>query len=137
LFALQHGARRVDAVELNPQAVELVAETYSDFTGRLYDDERVEVHIAEARGFVRRSEDRFDLIQVSLMDSFAASGAGVQALGESYLYTVEAIEEYLQHLGPAGFLAVTRWIKLPPRDILKLVATIRAALERAGVERPG
>ncbi|HLU06010.1 MAG TPA: hypothetical protein VKZ91_05585 [Woeseiaceae bacterium] len=137
LFALHHGARRVDAVELDPQAVELVAQTYGDFTGHLYDDQRVRVHIAEARGFVRRSEDRFDLIQVSLMDSFAASGAGVQALGESYLYTVEAIEEYLQHLEPGGFLAITRWIKLPPRDNLKLVATVRAALERAGVDQPG
>jgi Spermine/spermidine synthase domain len=137
LFALHHGARRVDAVELDPQLVELVAKTYADFTGHLYADERVRVHIAEARGFIRKSKDRFDLIQVSLMDSFAASGAGVQALGESYLYTVEAIEDYLLHLEPGGFLAITRWIKLPPRDNLKLVATVRAALERTGNEEPG
>ena len=137
LFALHHGARSVDAVELNPQVLELVAESFGEFTGHLYDDERVDVHIAEARGFVRRSTEQFDLIQVSLMDSFAASGAGVQALGESYLYTVEAIEEYVQHLAPDGLLAITRWIKLPPRDNLKLLATVRAALERAGVADPG
>ena len=137
LFALHHGARRVDAVELDPQLVQLVAKTYADFTGHLYEDERVRVHIAEARGFVRKSKNRFDLIQVSLMDSFSASGAGVQALGESYLYTVEAIEDYLRHLEPGGFLAITRWIKLPPRDNLKLVATVRAALVRSGNEEPG
>src|SRR5690606_30482334 len=111
LFALHHGARRVDAVEMDPLAVALAAEEYGDFTGHLYDDDRVVVHVAEARGFVRRSEDRFDLIHVALMDSFAASGAGVQALGESYLYTVEAIQEYLHRLEPGGLLAITRWIK--------------------------
>src|SRR5690606_37180230 len=137
LFALHHGARHVDAVELNRQVVRLVRDTFSDFNGGLYDDERVEVHVAEARGFVRKSKDRYDLVQVSLMDSFASSGAGVQALGESYLYTVEAIEEYVQHLEPGGFLAITRWIKLPPRDNLKLVATVRDALERTGVDQPG
>lgn len=137
LFALYHGARRVDAVELNPQAVKLVGDIFADFTGHLYDDPRVAVHVAEARGFVARSDDRFDLIQVSLLDSFAASGAGVQALSESYLYTVEALQEYLQHLTPGGYLAITRWIKLPPRDNLKLVATLREALERMGVTEPG
>jgi len=137
LFALFHGARSVDAVELSPQTVQLVGETFGDFTGHLYADDRVTVHVAEARGFVRRSNDRFDLIQVSLMDSFAASGAGVQALGENYLYTVEAVQEYLEHLNPNGLLAITRWIKLPPRDNLKLVATVRQALEQSGVEEPG
>src|SRR5690606_7172576 len=52
-------------------------------------------------------------------------------------YTVEAIEDYLLHLEPGGFLAITRWIKLPPRDNLKLVATVRAGLERTGNEEPG
>jgi len=136
-FALYHGARSVDAVELNAQMIRLVRETYGEFTGRLYADDRVTVHVAEARGFVRKSDDRFDLIQVSLMDSFAASGAGVQALGENYLYTVEAVQEYLQHLSPNGMLAITRWIKMPPRDNLKLVATVRAALERGGIDEPG
>ena len=67
-----------------------------------------------------RSKDQYDLIQVALLDSFAASGSGLQALSESYLYTVEAIQEYLKHTAPGGMLAITRWLKLPPRDNLKL-----------------
>ena len=137
LFALYHGARSVDAVEVDARAVQLVGEGFADFTGNLYGNDRVTVHVAEARGFVAQSKERFDLIQVSLMDSFAASGAGVQALGESYLYTVEALQEYLQHLTPGGILAITRWIKLPPRDNLKLVATAIEALEQIGVPNPG
>jgi SAM-dependent methyltransferase len=136
LFALYHGAVHVDAVELNPQAVRLVDEVFADFAGHLYDDPRVDVHIAEARGFVAATDESWDLIQVSLLDSFAASGSGVQALSESYLYTVEALEEYLRHLEPGGVLAITRWLKMPPRDSLKLVATAREALTRLGAAEP-
>jgi SAM-dependent methyltransferase len=124
LQALHNGAARVDAVELNPQMTELVTDTYADFAGHLYDDERITVFTAEARGFVVRSKEQYDLIQVALLDSFGASGSGVQALNESYLYTVEAIQEYLEHTAPGGILAITRWLKLPPRDNLKLVATV-------------
>jgi spermidine synthase len=137
LMALYHGASRVDAVELNPQMTELVADTWAGFAGRIYDDPRVAVVTAEARGFIARHEGRYDLIQIALLDSFGASGAGVQALNESYVYTVEALGEYLQDLAPGGVLAITRWIRLPPRDSIKLVATAIEALRRTGVSEPG
>lgn len=137
LMALYHGAAKVDAVELNPQTVHLLDSTYAGFTGHIYDDARVTVHVAEARGFVARNRQRYDLIQVSLVDSFAAAGSGVQSLSESYLYTVEALQVYLRHLAPGGVLAITRWLEFPPRDSLKLVATAAEALRRSGVARPG
>jgi len=136
LLALYHGASGIDAVELNPQMTALVSARHADFAGHLYDDDRVTIHTSEARGFVARSRDRYDLIHIGLLDSFAASGSGVQALNESYIYTVEAMREYLDHTSPAGILAITRWLKLPPRDSLKLVATAIEALRRAGVDRP-
>ena len=137
LLSLYHGASRVDAVELNPQMTELVAQTHADFAGHIYDDPRVTVHTDEARGFVARSGGRYDLIQIGLLDSFGASGAGVQALNESYIYTVEALREYLADLGPGGLLAITRWIKMPPRDSVKLLATAIEALRQSGVSEPG
>ena len=137
LLALYNGAGSVDAVELNPQITGLVTNTYAEFAGHLYDDERVTVHTREARGFVAQSTDQYDLIQVALLDSFAASGSGVQALNENYLYTVEAIQEYLEHTRPGGMLAITRWLKLPPRDNLKLVATVLEALRKMGIAEPG
>ena len=137
LLALYNGAIKVDAVELNPQMTNLVKDAYADFAGHLYDDERITVHTQEARGFVARSKDQYDLIQVAMLDSFAASGSGVQALSESYLYTVEAIQEYLKHTAAGGMLAITRWLKLPPRDNLKLVATVIEALQEMGVAEPG
>jgi spermidine synthase len=137
LMALYHGAGSVDAVELNPQVTRLVAETYADFAGHIYEDPRVSVVTAEARSFVARREGSYDLIQIGLLDSFGASGAGVQALNESYIYTVEALREYLDDLAPGGVLAITRWIKLPPRDSVKLIATAIEALRQSGISEPG
>jgi len=137
LQAIYHDPRAVDAVELNPQIVDLVQDRFGDFSGRPYGLPGVRVHIAEARGFVSRQENRFDLIEVALLDAFGASSAGLYALSESYLYTVEALDAYLDRLEPGGMLAVTRWINLPPRDVLKLFATAAAALERRGVAEPG
>ena len=96
------------------------------------------VHEAEARGFANASRDHFDLIQVALLDSFGVASAGLYGLSESYLYTVEALQTYLNRLTPGGVLAVTRWLALPPRDTLKLFATAIAALEREGAaDLPG
>ena len=134
LMALYHDAARVDAVELNPRMSAFVAHTYADFAGRIYDDPRVTVHTAEARGFVAQNERRYELIQIGLLDSFAAAGSGVQALNESYLYTVEALREYVDDLKAGGLLAITRWIKSPPRDNLKLAATAIEALAQRGVD---
>jgi hypothetical protein len=137
LLALHNGAARIDAVELNPQVVELLRGEFAEFSGKLYEHERVTLHIAEARGYVSRVSDRFDLVQVALLDSSAVAGAGAQALSESYLYTVEAFGRYLERLEPGGLLAITRWLKIPPRDNLKLAATAIEALRRAGVTDPG
>ncbi|MBU2676884.1 MAG: SAM-dependent methyltransferase [Gammaproteobacteria bacterium] len=137
LLGLYHGANSIEAVELNPQMTRLVSETYADFAGFVYDDPRVAVHTSEARGFVARSDMQYDLIHIGLLDSFGASGAGVHAQSESYIYTVEAIREYLEHTTPGGMLAITRWLKLPPRDGLKLVATAIDALRMMGVSEPG
>jgi spermidine synthase len=136
LLALHNEAARVDAVELNPQMTELVTNTYADFAGHIYDDPRVTLHTGEARGFVARSRAQYDLIQVALLDSFSASGSGTQALNESYLYTAEAIHEFLEHISPGGILAITRWLKLPPRDNLKLVSTVLKALREMDVAQP-
>jgi spermidine synthase len=137
LLGLYHDANSIDAVELNPQMTELVAKTHAEFAGFVYDDPRVRLHTKEARGFVAQSNAQYDLIHIGLLDSVGASGAGVQALNESYIYTVEAIREYLEHTAPGGVLTVTRWLKLPPRDSLKLIATAIDALRSMGVSEPG
>ncbi|MGX2041702.1 spermidine synthase [Methylocaldum sp. MU1018] len=136
LQAIYHGAERIDAVELDPQMIDLVSRDFADFAGHVYDRPSVSVHAAEARSFVAASPSRYDLIQIALLDAFNTSSAGSYALNESYLYTVEALQAYLAHLRPDGFLAITRWVRLPPRDEVKLFATATDALTRSGMSEP-
>ena len=136
LQAVYHGAASIDGVDLNPQVVNLVRRDHADFAGHLYEREEVSVHVAEARNFVSRGTEQYDVIQVPLLDAFGASAAGLQALNESYLYTVEAVEALIQRLAPGGLLTITRWVDLPPRDGPKLFATAVRALEASGVEAP-
>ena len=133
LMALHDGAKRIDAVELNPQLAQLVTADFRDFAGHVFERPGVTLHVAEARSFIAASGERWDLITLSLLDSFAGSAAGVQALRESPIYTVEAVSAYLRHLAPGGMLAITRWLSTPPRETLKLFATAVSALEAEGV----
>ena len=135
--ALYHDTPSVTAVEIDPQIVKLMQEDYREFSGGLYHLDGVNVQIQEARGFFAGNLQRYDLIQVAHIDSFAASSAGLYALNENYLYTVEALREFYSHLSKEGYLAISRWVKIPPRDTLKLFATAVAALRHAGVENPG
>lgn len=136
LQARYHHARSIDAVELNPQIVQLIRRGYAEFTGNIYQDEHTRVHVKDARGFLAGSTRHYDFIQMALLDSFGASSAGLYALNENYLYTVEALQTYLRHLNPGGYLAMTRWIRMPPRDNLKLFATAVAALKLSGHDHP-
>ena len=137
LQALYHQAIKIDAVELNPQFARLVTTDYADFAGHLYQQPGVTLHIGEARSFAAGSPGDYDLIQVSLLDSFSASASGQYAVSANHLYTTESLAESLQKLAADGYLSITRWIKLPPRDTLKLFATGIAALRASGVTEPG
>jgi hypothetical protein len=136
LQALQLGAGSVDAVERNPGYVDLLRGPFDRFSGGLYRDPRVRVHVADARGFIRADRDRYDVIVLAPGGSSAAGSAGVQAVAEEYGATVEAMQGYFARLAPGGLLAITRWEKQPPRDTLKLLATAVAALRAEGVHAP-
>lgn len=137
LLALSAGAGTVDAVEVNPQMINLARVRFADFAGGIFSRPDVHLHLAEARAFAATTGERYDLIQMPLLDSFGAAAAGVQSMHENYTYTVEALRDYLAVLRPDGVLAVTRWLRVPPRDILKLFATAAAVLEADGVAEPG
>jgi len=117
--------------------IDLVRRDFAAFAGPVFDPPAVRVHVAEARNFVARSREHFDFIQISLLDSFTTASAGLHALSESTLYTVEAMDAYLDRLAPGGMLAVTRWLKAPPWDGARLFATAVDALRDRGVEDPG
>ncbi|MDP6351344.1 MAG: SAM-dependent methyltransferase, partial [Alphaproteobacteria bacterium] len=132
LLARYHRAARIDAVEADPAVIALIRDRFAAYAGHIYDHDRTRIHVADGRNFVARAETRWDLIHLPILG--AAAGAG---LGETTLYTVEAFRDMLDRLRPGGMIAATRWLRLPPRESLKLVATAIAALGGAGVTDPG
>jgi spermidine synthase len=133
LQAIYHQAERIDAVELDANMVRIVQQDYAREVGNIYNRPDVQVHVAESRGFVSSGKRKWDHIQIPLLD---ASGGGIHGLSETYIYTVEALVDYIARLRPGGWLSITRWLKLPPRDTLRLFATALDALDRSGVEAP-
>jgi spermine/spermidine synthase len=127
--ALVFGASRVDGVEINPIiANDVMRERFRDFSGGIYTHPRVRVVVDDGRSFVRRTPDRYDVIQASLVDTWAATAAGAYTLTENTLYTVEAFNDYLDHLNDDGMLTITRWVA----DGLRLVSLAQAACEARG-----
>jgi hypothetical protein len=135
--ALSLGAAGITAVEMNRQIIGLLKGRFSDMVSDIYNYPAVKTVIAEGRNFLQTTNERFDIVQISLLDSFAAAAAGLYSLNESHLYTVEAIGKALDRLAPGGLLSITRPLKTPPRDSLKMVATIAQALRAGGIKAPG
>lgn len=135
LAALRNGASRIVGVEINPLIVDLMKGQFDDFAGGLYTTyPQIDIHIAEGRNFVRRSTDAYGVIQLSQVDTFAAASSAAYSLSENYLYTVEAFEDYYDHLTDDGYLAVSRWYFEPPVQALRLVTIGATALEHRGVK---
>lgn len=136
IIARLFGALEITAVEVNPLVAREVmsAEPFRTFSGRLYEQPGVRLVVDEARSFIRRSDEAYDLILGTMVDTWAATAAGAFALTENNLYTVEAFQDYLGRLAPGGMLSMTRWHQNPPDQLLRLVSLGRAALRTAGVE---
>ena len=136
MTALRHGAQSVTAVEVNRAVVDLMRGRYAGYSGQVYADSRVHLVEDEARSFVRRSTDRYDLVVMTVVDSFAALSSGAYALTESYLYTEEAMADYLGHLAPGGTLSVGRWYRDPPVEIVRTFRIAVAGLTALGKSDP-
>jgi hypothetical protein len=142
LNALRRGAVHVTGAELQPITLELHRGLLAPWTGGQLQRPEVELHAAEGRHFVRSHDERYDLIQITATDTFSAQSTGAYVLAESYLYTVQAFEDYLAHLAPDGLISVVlgdhffEAPELPMPLATRLALTALSALERRGVEHP-
>jgi len=133
LLGLRHHTPSIAVLENNRQVLDLLLGPFADFSGHLYSRPQVQPVAREARQFFRGTRSAYDLISLSLLDSPATSSGGLHSASESYLYTAEAFQEYLSHLTEGGILCITRWLKLPPRDSLRVIATAVKALKGMGL----
>jgi spermidine synthase len=136
LRAVANGSTSVTGIEINPIiATTIMRGRYADYAKHLYDRPDVHIEVTDGRSFLRASPQRFDVVQMTLVDTWASTAAGAFALSENNLYTEEAFREYFNHLKPEGMIAITRWEFRQPREALRVVVAMEA-LHRLGVENP-
>src|SRR5580700_6870697 len=137
LRAVANGSPSVTGIEINP----IIANTimrgrYADYARHLYERPEVHIHVTDGRSYLRSTAQKFDVVQMTLVDTWASTAAGAFALSENNLYTVEAFREYFEHLKPDGMIAITRWEFRQPREALRVVAVAMQALHSLGVPHP-
>lgn len=133
--ALASGSRDITGVEINPIIANTVMqERFPQYSSRLYFRPEVRIVVEDGRSFLRRSREKYRVIQATLVDTWASTAAGAYALSENNLYTSNAFRDYLDHLTDDGVLAFTRWGLEPPRESLRLISLARAALSRLGAK---
>ena len=133
--ALASGAKQVVGVDINPLIAQVIMRgKYKHLSDGLYDDPRVRIAVDEGRSFIRRSSARYDVIQATLVDTWAATASGAFALTENTLYTVEAFTDYYDHLSADGVLTMSRWWTFASTpETVRLVILAAGALEARGV----
>jgi len=142
ICGLRHHAGSVTAVDLDPLTKKLFTQDFAQFAGRLSERPGVQYLLGEGRSFVRHSKQKYDLIQINQTDTLTAASTGANVLNENYLYTVEAFQEYFQHLNKDGMVFLGHMERPPNSPGIKFkLSMLRAAapveaLIRMGVTRP-
>ena len=131
--ALASGSHDITGVEINPIiATTIMRERFANLSRGLYLRPDVHITVEDGRSFVRRSTDKFQVIQATLVDTWASTAAGAFALSENNLYTTDAFRDYLLHLTDDGVISFTRWGFDPPRESLRLISLAIEALSQVG-----
>lgn len=144
LSSIEFAQPSVTGAEINGLIVDTAYDTYGDYSGNL--DDRPDVNLVndEARSYLARSDQHFGIIQISLIDTWAATGAGAFALTENSLYTTEAWALFLDHLTDDGILGVTRFYRtndtagnpVEPLETYRTVALASEVLTQRGSTDP-
>jgi spermidine synthase len=136
LTALRFGAAEVTGVEVNGATLAILEHHYRDYFQRWTSDPRVRLVHDEGRHFLAAHGSRFDVLQLSGVDSVSGTPGAAHVFSENYLYSSEAFDLYLTRLTDQGILNVMRPEHDPPREMLRVLVTAVEALRRAGIANP-
>ena len=137
LAALFFDASRVVGVEVNGATLDILRQVYADYFRAWVTDPRVTLVEDDGRHFLAaRTADRYDVIQLSGVDSYSGTPGAAHVFSENYLYTSEAFDLYLSRLSEEGIVNMMRLEYLPPREMLRALVTAVGSLRRAGVADP-
>ena len=138
LSAYLFGFRDITGVELNPIFVDLLTDPAKlrAYAG-IADLPGMRFVVDDGRSWFARTQEKFDLIEMSMVDTWAATGAGAFSLSENGLYTVEGWKTFLSALNPNGLFTVSRWHSSHSTvELGRVVSLAVAALMELGVDRP-
>ncbi|MFN7979291.1 MAG: hypothetical protein U0P30_14235 [Vicinamibacterales bacterium] len=136
LSAIWSGSPAITAVEINDNVVSLLTTLHRRFT-KIADHPGVTLVHDEGRAYLTRTTEQFDVLQMSLVDTWAATGAGAFTLSENGLYTREAWRIFLDRLTPTGVISVSRWFSpAQASETSRLIALAVSALMDRGVKQP-
>jgi len=130
------GAKHITVVQPDGLIFELMQDESEKAFGSVFSGRDVQLVCMQPRTFLEHTRDRFDLIQLVSMESQPVGSGGLYSLHENYLMTVEGMAAALERLQKKGVVSVTRGLQTPPRDNLKIMATMIEALERKGYKHP-
>jgi predicted membrane-bound spermidine synthase len=137
LSAISMGQQKVRAVEINESILNTVNSRFGKFSGHLDHNPKVTYVNDEARSYIARTDERFDVIEASFIDTWASTAAGALSLTENSLYTVDAWKLFLNRLAPRGVLSFSRWYAPGiPAEAYRLTSLAAAALHSIGVTDP-
>ena len=135
--ALKAGAQSIDAVELNEHIISALRGPFKKLSGGVYDLQGVNGIASEGRSYLTRSKGGYDLIQISLIDSYTATAAGAYALSENYLYTHEALTLYWKRLSKNGLVSISRWFEGRRQlEGVRMALMAKTMLVSQGIESP-
>ena len=130
------GFKRIVGIEVNSAVADMTGRQLEWFSG-FSKIPGFELHNDEGRSYLTRSGERFDLIQASLVDTWAATSAGAMTLSENALYTVDGWKIFYEHLRPGGIITFSRWFGGPERaQTFRLYSVARAMMMAEGVANP-
>ena len=126
--SLVSGSEDVTSVEINPIIYETV-KSYGDRAGNVYSHQYVRSYVDEGRSFITRSSEKYDIIYVPFVDTWASVSSGGLSVSENFLYTLEGFQQYYDHLSERGKIVTVRWLIDAPR----FISTYAKLLEQNGI----
>ena len=128
---------KIVGIDINPIFIALQKGKFRDFS-RIADRKDVTLVVDEARSWLSRTKEKFSVIQMSLIDTWAATAAGAFTLTENALYTLEAWQVFLNRLDDDGVFTVSRWFfQNNMGETARLVSLSVASLIQSGIKNPG
>ncbi len=138
ITASRFGASHIKGIELDQVTIDVIRDHFGEMSAGLFSRPNVELVAGEGRHTLTRDNQKYDLIQITGVDTLAAQTSGAYVLAENYLYTKEAFDAYLEHLTPHGTLSIITGQLSPdiPQGTARMMLVARMALLARGVANP-